>query len=198
MKNILFFALAILPFLTSCKKDETSTPLTANTFEINASSKVHWVYFSFEKGDTVSISKTDSATSTNWDLAFRRTTILTNGGKSGIGSASVANSYLIGQTGFDALKNIPDTTTFFADQNVQVAFQGGYQTAIGNPVLNNWFTMIFGATTLIVPSDYIYIIKTAKGKYAKVWIKNYYNASNTPAFISIQYKYQADGSTNLK
>ena len=52
--------------------------------------------------------------------------------------------------------------------------------------------------TQIVPSDFIYIVRTGKGKYAKVWFKGYYSATNVSGYVTFQYKYQPDGSTNLE
>jgi hypothetical protein len=75
----------------------------------------------------------------------------------------------------------------------------GFATYIINPVLYTWFTLEFAAQgTQIVPTDYIFIVRTATGKYAKVWFKSYYSATNASGFINFQYKYQPDGSKNLE
>ena len=108
-RNILLSVIIITSFF-SCKKDKTATPIQSQTFEINATSSTTWKYFSFATNDTVTV--TDPANSTAWDLAFQRYRIKTNGGKSGNGMGSAANSYQKGQTGFDALKTISDTATF--------------------------------------------------------------------------------------
>jgi hypothetical protein len=49
-----------------------------------------------------------------------------------------------------------------------------------------------------VPADYIYIVKTATGKYAKIWFKSYYSPENISGYVTFQYKYQPDGSKNLE
>ena len=95
---------------SACKKEETKSPIQAQTFEINSTGSTSWKYFSFAKNDTVTV--TDPTHSTAWDLAFQRYRIKTNGGESGSGSGSAANSYQKGQTGFDALKIVSDTATF--------------------------------------------------------------------------------------
>ncbi len=197
MKRYLLFSVIILALLSACKKQDTSTPIQAQTFEINATGSTVWKYFSFADNDTIAVA--DPANSNEWDIAFQRYRVKTNGGESGNGSGSAANSYLKGQSGFDALKVVSDTTTFFADDSVDIAIQQGYATYVLNPVLYTWFSLEFATQgTQIVPTDYIYIVKTATGKYAKVWIKSYYSASNVSGYVNFQYKYQPDGSKNLE
>lgn len=52
--------------------------------------------------------------------------------------------------------------------------------------------------TQIVPTDYIYIVRTGTGKYAKVWFKSYYSTANVSGYGTMQYKYQPDGLKNLE
>lgn len=197
MKRYLFLLLIVIASFASCKKDNTKPAIQSQEFEINATSSTGWKYFSFASNDTVSVS--DPATSTAWDLAFQRYRIKTNSGLSGNGFGSAANSYKKGQAGFDALTVVPDTTTFVTDASISIAVQQGYATYIVNPTLYTWFSLEFATQgTQIVPTDYIYIVKTATGKYAKVWFKSYYSATNQSGFDTFQYKYQPDGSKNLQ
>jgi len=196
MKTRIFLLLYFAGILSSCNKDDSNPPIESRTFEINSSSSTTWKYFSFEKNDTVTI--TDPLTSAGWDLAFQRYRVKTNGGLSGNGMGSAANSYRKGQAGFDALITVSDTASFTADATVQIAVQQGYATYIVNPELYTWFTIEMAAQgTQIVPSDFIYFVTTASGKYAKVWFKSYYSAANASGRVTIQYKYQPDGSKQL-
>ena len=195
-KHVLLTSIILVSFF-ACKKTETKAPILAQTFEINSTASTAWKYFSFATNDTVTVS--DPTNSTAWDLAFQRYRIKTNGGLSGNGLGSAANSYQKGQTGFDALNIVSDTSTFIKDASVSIAVQQGYATYVVNPVLYTWFSLEFATQgTQIVPSDYIYIIKTATGKYAKIWFKSYYSATNLSGYVSLQYKYQPDGSKNLE
>jgi len=197
MKKIVYLSVAVIGLFIACKKEDTKPAIQSQTFEINATSKTSWRYFSFAQNDTIAV--TDSASSNEWDLAFQRNNIKTNGGKSGNGMGSAANSYQKGQTGFDALKLVPDTSTFISDDSVVVPIQGSYTIYVINPVLFTWFTMqTADQGTQIVPTDNIYIVKTGTGKFAKVWFKSYYNAYATSGYVTIQYKYQPDGSKNLE
>jgi hypothetical protein len=197
MKRIIFLFLAVAGLTFGCSKDDSGLPIKSQTFEINSSSSTVWKYFSFTSNDTLIVS--DPAHSAAWDLAFQRYRVETNGGLSGTGAGAAANSYLKGQAGFDALKVVPDTTTFFQDKSISVAVQQGYASYIVNPALYTWFSLEFAAQgTQIVPADNIYIVKTATGKYAKVWIKSYYSATNQSGHVTIQYKFQPDGSKILE
>jgi hypothetical protein len=197
MKTFFSLIFVAVGLLTGCKKEDTRPSIQAQTFEIKATSSTVWKYFSFTTNDTVTV--TDPANSNAWDLAFQRYRIETNGGQSGSGLGSAANSYKKGQAGFDGLKVVSDTSVFVLDNAVDVAVQQGYATYIINPLLYTWFTLEFATQgTQIVPTDYIYIVRTAAGKYAKVWFKSYYSATNQSGYITIQYKYQPDGSKNLE
>lgn len=197
MKKFFYLSSVVLVSFFACKKTDNKQLIQSQDFEINSTGTTTWKYFSFATNDTVTVA--DPANSTAWDLAFQRYRIKTNGGLSGSGSGSAANSYLKGQTGFDALKVIPDTTTFVADAAMQIAIQEGYATYVVNPVLYNWFSLEFATQgTQIVPSDYIFIVKTATGKFAKVWFKSYYSATNLSGYVTFQYKYQSDGTKTLE
>jgi len=197
MKAKIFLLSVLIGLSSSCIKEDNNPPIESRTFEINSSSSTAWKYFSFEKNDTVTI--TNPLTSTGWDLAFQRYRIKTNGGMSGSGMGSAANSYKKGQTGFDGLTVVSDTASFTVDASVQIAVQQGYATYIVNPELYTWFAIELAAQgTQIVPSDFIYFVRTADGKYAKIWFKSYYSATNTSGHITIQYKYQPDGSKKLE
>jgi hypothetical protein len=197
MKTKIFLALILVSFLSGCKKEDSNPVIESRTFEINSSSSTAWKYFSFEKNDTITVN--DPATSTEWDLAFQRYRIKTNGGQSGSAMGSAANSYRKGQDGFDALTSVPDTSSFTDDATIQIAVQQGYANYVLNPELYTWFAIELAAQgTQIVPSDYIYIVKTASGKYAKVWFKSYYSTSNVSGHVTMQYKYQSDGSKKLE
>ncbi|PIE88342.1 MAG: hypothetical protein CSA04_02390 [Bacteroidetes bacterium] len=43
----------------------------------------------------------------------------------------------------------------------------------------------------------IFVVKTADGKYAKVWLKDYFNADGESGHVTMKYSYQPDGSTKL-
>lgn len=183
--------------LVACEKKESDTDSEAGIVVINATSSNTWIYFSFDNNDTLAIN--DPSTSDAWDLAFQRYRIRTNGGQSGSGQGCAANSGLTGQQGFNNLTLVSDTLQFIQDSEISIAVQQGYASYLVNPQLYTWFTMEMATQgTQIVPSDSIYVIKTAKGNFAKVWLKSYYSATNESGHITMQYLYQPDGSGRLE
>jgi hypothetical protein len=196
MKKIGLLLIVVVLFFSACKK-ENNVPIESQTFEVKSTSSTTWKYFSFASNDTVVV--TNPENSTAWDLAFQRYRVKTNSGLSGNGMGGAANSYMKGQSGFDALSTVPDTSTFVVDEKISVAVVMGYQDYIVNPLLYTWFSLEFSAQgTQILPTDYVYIVKTSTGKYAKVWFKSYYSATNQSGYVTFQYKYQPDGSKNLE
>lgn len=208
MKNIIKISLILSVFawtLTNCKKDnDETTTSNAKTFIINATDYSSWSYFSFEIGDTLAVS--NPADTSCWDIAFQRYMVKTNGGKSGSGQAAVFNSKLTGQSGFNSLISVPDSAIFTTDDTVKVE---GYNSAnpkvplvkkyVLNEPLYGWFTLKQGASSTLIPTDNIYIVRTATGKYAKLWIQSYYSDTDAKAgYIKIMYTYHKDGSKNLE
>lgn len=141
------------------------------------------------------VPSTDSA-STKWDLAFRGTTLMINGGTSGPGSGG---AYVF--TGaFESLSVLPADSVFRVD-NVPVL-------AITTGSGKGWYTYD-GMNNLITPvPGRILVIRTAQGKYAKVEILNYYRKGQTPAssdpddiklknqrYYLFRYSYQGNGTT---
>jgi hypothetical protein len=197
MKTIFYMVPVLIGLSFGCKKNDSTPIIQSQTFEVNSTPSTTWKYFSFASNDTITV--TDPLTSTAWDLAFQRYRIRTNSGKSGNGLGSAANSYGKGQTGFDALKLVSDTATFVTDDSMLIVIDQGYAPFVVNPKLYTWFTLEEDTQgTQLVPSDYIYIVRTGTGKYAKVWFKSYYSASNASGYVTIQYKYQPDGTKNLQ
>ncbi|MBS1563394.1 MAG: HmuY family protein, partial [Bacteroidetes bacterium] len=108
--------LALAAAMTACKKDNNSsatTPVTAKTTSnLNAdpaSTGNHYAFYSLERGEAVAY--TDSAT-TKWDIAFRSTTIIINGGTSGPGPGG---AFVQTGTTFDEYAKIPNDSTFRVD-----------------------------------------------------------------------------------
>jgi len=204
--KLLYISILLIGIIfTSCKKDSTTPSLTGKTFVVKALSETNWVYFSFDKGDSISV--TDPANSTDWDLAFERYKIKTNSGKSGKGLGGVFDSGKTNQSGFDSLTLVPSTAVFAVDDSVTVY---GYDIVKNVPtvdeeVMSNLFYGAFAqqhsaTTTLLVSRNQIFIVKTAKGNYAKMWLKSYYNDldGTTGGYDKFTYTYQPDGSKNLK
>ena len=200
MKNqkFLLFIIGIITFFFGCKNDnnEDHSNLSEKTFVTNASDQNKWVYFSFESGDTLKVA--DPLNSVAWDLAFKGTNLRTNSGKSGIGQGGAYYTNMQNQSDFSSLASVPNIAQFTTDDTMKVIVFMGYALDTVNSVLYSWYNYDH-TLHQIVPSNNIYIVKTATGKYAKLWLKNYYRDSDLAmGYIKFTYCYQPDGSTNLK
>jgi hypothetical protein len=192
----------------SCKKDEVPAPVTVQTKTVSnlqadtiigiastgqpyGSGK--YTLYSLENNSI--IANTDSAT-TKWDVGFRGTTIITNGGNSGPGAGGAF--VYIGT--YTDLATIPADSTFRTD-NAPTSY--AIKTGSGN----GWYSYN-GATQLITPiPGRVMVIRTATGKYAKIEILNYYKGGVTPdatasdndklmkqRYYTFSYTYQPDGT----
>jgi len=150
----------------------------AFTTRVDASSSDVWVYFSFETGGQVT--PTDPSNSSDWDLAFQRFHIISNGGASGSGGAAVAT--LIDQA-FDDVAAAP-SDGYVADQPdsddddsvVNSAFEEG----------DGWYAYD-EATNRLSPRAYVYVIQTARGAHYKLSILDYYDAAGTSGHPSFAW-----------
>ena len=188
--------------LASCKKDDdtTATPAvqaqtvtslsaagtTSSTGQPLAAK--HYTFFSL--ADNKQIAYTDS-NSTKWDVAFRSTTILINGGASGPGQGG-AQVY----TGLFADLVTAPTTGYSVDAAATKAIPTGSG--------NGWYS--YSSTTNVVTpiAGRVLAIRTALGKYAKIEIQNYYQnapaaptSANPAGYYTFRYVYQPSG-TSLK
>lgn len=155
-----------------------------------------YTFFSVETNSIVP--STDSA-STKWDLGFRGSTIIINGGNSGPGQGG---AFVFTGT-FEELKKVPVDSTFRLD-NAPVSY------AIPTGSNKGWFVYNPQANLLTPIPGRVLVIRTAKGKYAIVEILNYYKGGVTPPitasddikfktqrFLTFRYAYQSDGSVNF-
>ncbi|HEY5825364.1 MAG TPA: HmuY family protein [Cyclobacteriaceae bacterium] len=147
--------------------------------------------FSFKTGAIVP--NADSAT-TKWDVGFRRTTIIINGGTSGPGTAGA----IIQTKLFDEVTEAPADGYAVDNKTANPAY------AIPTGSGKGWYTYN-GATNLITPTaGKVLIFRTADNKYAKVEILSYYKGNKaTPTstdasgFYSFKYVYQPNESTKF-
>jgi hypothetical protein len=195
--NLLIIILA-LAIVISCEDDDNDENLLTKTVVIESTSYTDWVYFSFEQEDVVSI--TDPKTSLDWDLAFLRNHMRTNSGTSGSGQGG---AYDAGQINFNELTEavsegyIVDDSISISDSN-DPTHQNMIKEA-GNTVLEGWGNFdLTSMPPLFIPADHIYVIKTAAGKYAKIWLKSYYGTDGSSANITMDYIYQPDGSQKFQ
>lgn len=201
MKNLFCPALLLATgtlALASCSKDDENTAVTpaAQAQTVNSLSAAgtasatgqpipakHYTFYSL--ADNKQIAYTDS-NSTKWDVAFRGTNVLTNGGSSGPGQGGAQV-----HTGTFESLTTAQTTGYVTDATAALATAGWYS---------------YNSTTHVVTpvAGRILAIRTATGKYAKLEVMSYYqNAPAAPTsaspsgYYTFRYVYQPSG-TSLK
>ena len=195
-------------FLTACSKSEEVAPvpleakivsnLTADLVTNDPATgrttggTNRFTLFSFKENKI--IANSDSATN-KWDIGFRGTTIIVNGGaiRTGQGGA-----YIFTGT-FEELREIP-TSAVFAQDNSQTNLAIPTASGMG------WYNYNPVAMTISPIAGRILVIRTGDGKFAKVEILSYYKDAPNPSTITFmtpsrhytfRYMYQEDGSKKL-
>lgn len=153
-------------------------------YTIDARSQTEWTYFDFSRNSVVTVSTRESL---EWDLAFRRTKILTNSGKTNPqGGGGAIN---LGPIDFYTVERAP-AEGYLTDR------QGKNFLETENEALLSWYSYNMMTNTLRT-KNHTYIIRTADGKYAKMRILYYYCAGHVSGCMTIEYVYQGDGSRNF-
>lgn len=200
-----FMLLTIFGIFLSCSRDQeknTPTPkavvLTPKTYSNlyapqsggqGQPADGEFVKFSFSKNSIV--------TDDNWDIAFRGTTILVNGGtkvgiqnepsKTGKGAISIVSGT------FDTVKAVPDASTFKQD--------GANKYAIPSGSGNGWYNYNSNTNVVTPIPGRVFVVKTYDEKYAKMEIISYYKdapanptIASTPRYYTFKFVYQPDGN----
>ena len=146
---------------------------------INASSEDNWVYFDFSRGDVVDI---HDKTSLEWDLAFRRSKVISNGGATNkFGRAGLID---LGSLNFEQVTEVP------RDNYIQ---DMATRTETENPILLKWYRYNY-LTHKLSAKPNTYAVKTANSKYVKVKFLGFYCTNKETGCIKMQYVYQDNGS----
>jgi hypothetical protein len=202
LKSILVLALAITTF-SSCKEDEeTLAPVTSVTVENLAAPQIgntgrspvsgEFAKFSFAEGKQVS--------GDNWDIAFRGTTILANGGSqvgltdepTRTGNAGI----LVQEDFFASITSVPANATFAQDASET------YALPIGSG--NGWYTYDFVNNVINPIASVVLVVRTHDNKYAKVEILSYYKDQDSTnpengRFYTFNFVYNPnEGETDLE
>lgn len=191
---------SIFSLLASCSTDDTPKPVTletktfANLYAPQTGGQGQPVGGAFTK---FSFSQNAIVTDDSWDIAFRGTTILVNGGaaigitdeptRTGSGAVSIVSNTLAGVT------VVPESSTFKQD--------GANTYAISTGSGNGWYNYD-PTNNLITPiAGKILVVKTHDGKYAKMEIISYYKdapANPDPTvgsrYFTFKFVYQPSGT----
>jgi len=132
-------------------------------------------YFDFSTGSAIE-SDPDSL---GWDLAFRRFTILANGGPGLSGQGGIL---ALGEMSLDSVTQVPTGGYVTNEANAETA----------NPAVSRWYEYSW-ASHILKPRPQVYAVRTADGRYGIFEILSYYCPGATAGCITIRYRYQGAG-----
>ncbi len=217
-KSLTAFTLLCIFFLSSCEmdhlwdKDYMFSYLEAQdgVFVHDCSNYTLWHFFSFEKGEVIgscdamdSLANEEWSKRTDWDLAFHRQNIKSNGGVSGVGQGGIME-YVQTNFDFDAVHSapeegyvvdVPDSVIY--DMSRMMEGKIGYAYTGINPVTKDWAVLTDMMSGLWTYAQKVFIVRTATGKYAKIYLMNFKSEIGASGTITMKYVYQSDGSINL-
>lgn len=194
--------------LTSCSKEEKEEKKPSGVKQeknLNARQD-KWVYYSFEKNAIVEVA--DPQNSLDWDIAFFAYYAKLNGGASGKGKAGVAKvatddfsaaiatlpiEYIQDVKGTMSYGNYPNLTE--KEDTFSAFLSGGFDTKTGYVSLNPKNMQSSGGKwpSVYAPTKFVYVIRTAKGAYAKFQVTDFYNERTQANYPSFQYILSEDG-----
>ena len=194
--------LAGLVAFTSCSKDDSKKveKITldfsgSEVQEVQLDPALDWKYFSFKNGEVTPANPKEDL---SWDIAFKTFYVKLNGGTSGKGKAEVlkvdetdfAKVVESPKTGFVkdtegdlTLGRFPNLTT--EKGSFSALLSGGLATKTGFVRLD--YTK---APKVFVPTNYIYILKTADGTYLKFQVTDFYKGAQDIIGGSPKVKFQ--------
>ena len=145
-------------------------------YTIDARSREDWAYFDLSRNTTMPTSQENL----DWDLAFRRTRIITNGG--------AANSDGLG--GAVDLGEIPlEQATPPVDGYMVDAIHE--ERGLVNPALQKWYS--YNWTTHIVNSKgHTFAVRTATGEVVLLKFASYYCDDGSSGCVTFRFKHVQD------
>jgi hypothetical protein len=197
--------LALVLFTASCSSDDNNTVPPVTTQKASdvpapqSGGQGQPVSGEFTK---FSFSENKIVTTDNWDIAFRGTSIIVNGGtkinvddageptRKGSGSLSIVSGTFASVTLF------PAASTFAQDAATVPAF----------PIsgANVWYNYNDVTHIITAKAGKVYVVKTHDGKYAKFEILSYYKgapatpeATSTSRYYTFNFAYQANSTTTF-
>tara|TARA_B100000029_G_scaffold515167_1_gene620925 strand:+ start:1144 stop:1890 length:747 start_codon:yes stop_codon:yes gene_type:complete len=154
---------------------------------VDASSYNDWVYYSIDQLSVVEI--VDPENSLDWDLAFQRKHIRTNGGLAGPGNGGAAvDSTVTWIEEWENINSVPENTFFLEDTLLNDFYDPITHTfgeGIKNPALNSWGW--FNDDYTLIVNHYMLYVMLANGEdIVKFWPTNYYSDNGLGGHIQFR------------
>lgn len=151
----------------------------ATVVRVDSSRPDAWVYFAFGAEREVTVAGPES--SKDWDLAFQRFKIKSNGGVSGAGAVMVA---VVRGASFEALAQAPESG-WVTDGPDGPDDNADPDWAFNVPS-EGWYVYDF-QTHVLTPRAQIYVVRSTKGGYFKVEMTGYYDSAGNGGYPAFRY-----------
>lgn len=136
-------------------------------------------YFDFSRGSVIQ----GDPDPLGWDLAFRRFTVLANGGSGLTGRGGIRD---LGEVSFGSVTSVPEDGYAVNDAVPELA----------NPAMVQWYDYSW-TSHVLKPKPKVFAVRTADGRYGIFEILSYYCPGAQAGCITIRYMYQGAGGTTL-
>lgn len=143
------------------------------TYTVDAGHPDRWVFFDFSRRSAV----TDPGP-LDWDLAFRRFHVVTNGGRG-----------FAGRAGAREAGDLPLAAALVLPGDGYVPTEGSLEEDARHPVLEGWYDYGF-LTHLLTPRPVTYAVRTADGRRAALRFVAYYCPGARPGCVTFRYRYR--------
>ncbi len=190
MTRLMVYTTSIMVFTVSIAVFTVSAELHQNTLTVDATDRENWAYINLTEGEMVDIA--DAASSLAWDLGFKRTEVIANGGVSGPGKTG---ALVVKDISFEDVLEAPEDD-YVSDTDQIATFKRG----------DGWYTYTGPPNHWVLPNPKVYVLRIARDSkvqpaspynYAKVRFIGYYENNETKegsGHITIEYVLQDDGT----
>ena len=182
MKNFKKYLLISVISSLSCHKEDNLSVVWVTEYNLFAPDSITSENTTIKKYIKYSLSEEDTVSNDKWDVAFKGSKIIINGGfktssdepeRTGIGGV-----YIMKGKSFASIKEVSDENLFKQDQENSLAIE--------NENGKGWWYLKDLLSNILYPiENNVLIIKTHNGRYAKMKIDSYYKDSpEEPSFRS--------------
>ena len=144
MTRLMSYTTSLLAFTVSIAAFTAFAELHQNTLTIDATNRENWPYINLTKGETVDIA--DPATSMAWDLGFKQTAVIVNGGVSGPGKTG---ALALKDISFEVVLEAPAEGDYVSDTDQIATFARG----------DGWYTYTGPPNHWILPNPKVYVLQ---------------------------------------
>jgi hypothetical protein len=149
-------------------------------YTVDARDKEEWAFFDLDEGRVVP----STFESLDWDLAFRRTRLLTNSGATNPkGSAGATD---LGEASLESARP-PASPRFTVDE-----LDGDDGDELRNAAISRWYRYNF-IRHVVVARPNVYLVRTGERRTALVQFASYYCDDGTPGCVTFTYRLFSGG-----